>query len=361
MARIDSFLKLVVEQHASDLHFAAGAIPTVRHDGDLVPLPFRVLSESEARHFLVEILLPHERDTLEQRNEIDFVYSIEGLARFRVNMFHHTHGLGAVFRIVPARVPTIDGLGLPHVLKQLVEMQNGLVLICGPTGSGKTSTLAACVDELNRNAARRRHVITIEDPIEYLHDSVHAVVTQRQVGVHTESFAAALRSALRESPDILIVGEMRDLETISLAMSAAETGVLVFGTLHTNSAAKALDRIIDSFPDDTRDQMRGVISVLLRGVVAQHLCKRADGEGRIAVAEVLLQNYAIANMIRENKVHQIEAYLQSVDESTGMQSLDEAILRAVRAELVLPDEGLSVAKDPDALHARIQAIEGGAS
>jgi twitching motility protein PilT len=358
MPRIDSFLRLVVEQHASDLHFAAGSIPTVRHDGELIPLPFRELSELEAKRFLLEIVSAEDRASLEQKNEVDFVYALTGVARFRVNMFHEAHGLAAVFRVVPEKVPVIDELMLPRILKRLVRIQNGLVLICGPTGSGKTSTLAACVEELNSSAESKRHIITIEDPIEYLHRSKSCLITQRQVGVHTGTFAKALRSALRESPDVLIIGEMRDLETVSLALAAAETGILVFATLHTNSAAKALDRMIDNFPDDVREQMRAAISVLLRGVVSQHLIRRADGEGRIAVAEVLLQSYAVSNMIRENKVHQIQSYLQSVDPATGMQSLDAALYEAIKRELVAVEDGMALAEDPAALRGRVQALQG---
>ena len=229
---------------------------------------------------------------------------------------------------------------MPQVLKSLSRMQNGLVLVCGPTGSGKTTTLAAMVREIN--GAQPRHIITIEDPVEYIHEPIEGLVTQRQVGMHTGSFAAALRSALRESPDVVVVGEMRDLETISLALAAAETGVLVFGTLHTNSAAKAVDRIIDAYPEDSRDQMRGSLSVLLRGIVAQHLVKRANGDGRIAVVEILLNNVAIANMIRDNKVHQLDAYLRSPEnEQSGMLSRDACIKRHLKEGLITLEEGLT--------------------
>jgi len=350
MARIDSFLRLVADQGASDLHFTAGTKPTIRHDGELVQLPFRQLSKSEARRFIREMLTTEERDALDEQHELDFVYALKDIGRFRVNVFNQSRGLGAIFRIIPKTVPSIDSLGLPTGIRRLVEHQNGLVLVCGPTGSGKTSTLAALVNEVNMNPNRSKHVITVEDPVEFIHTPQHSVITQRQVGLHTESFSSALRSALREAPDVIVVGEMRDLETISLAMSAAETGTLVFGTLHTNSAAKAIDRIIDAYPDGNRDQMRSALSVLLRGVVSQHLVKRASGEGRIAAIELLLQSVAIANMIRENKIHQIEAALASpANEVLGTQSLDSCLFRLIKSGIVTQEEGLKVANQPDSL------------
>jgi twitching motility protein PilT len=348
MARLDSFLRLVVEQQASDLHFHAGNVPIIRHDGDLVNLPFRSLSADETRRFLLEIMTPEQREAFEREQELDFAYVIEGLARFRVNAFTQSRGPGAVFRIIPSRLPTVDELKLPGVLKKLGTGTNGLVLVTGPTGSGKTTTLAAIINEIN--ATSRRHVITVEDPIEFVHVPQQSVVTQRQVGLHTETFASALRSALRESPDVLVVGEMRDFETVSLALSAAETGVLVFGTLHTNSAAKAVDRIIDVCPDEIREQVRGVLSVLLKGVVAQHLCRRASGEGRIAALEILMQTYAISNMIRENKIHQIDGYLQSAEHAgTGMQALDTCLYGYVKEGIITRDEATHSATYPDTL------------
>jgi twitching motility protein PilT len=355
LARIDSFLRLVAEQSASDLHFHAGTVPLIRHDGDLLPLPFRPLSESETRRFLVEILTPEQKKTLEREQEIDFAYSLEGVARFRGNIFTQARGMGAVFRIIPNKIPTVDELGFPPILKKLADTANGLVLVTGPTGSGKTTTLAAIVDYINSTS--KRHIITIEDPIEFIHRPKSSVVTQRQVGIHTESFSAALRSALREAPDVLVVGEMRDLETVNLALSAAETGVLVFGTLHTNSAAKAVDRIVDISPEESREQVRGVISTLLKGVVAQHLVKRASGEGRIAVLEILLQTYAVSNLIRENKVHQIDGYLQSAEHAgSGMQALDSCIFNYIREGLVTIDEAVKVASYPESLRKLVSEL-----
>jgi twitching motility protein PilT len=356
MARIDSFLRMVADHKASDFHFSAGNVPYLRHDGDLLALSFRTLTEEETRAFIEEMLIPHEVQALRDNHELDFVYDLSGVGRFRVNVFQQSHGLGAVFRLVPSRVPTLDELGLPHAVRNLAKLRNGLVLVCGPTGSGKTTTLAALIHEIN--ASQRRHIITIEDPVEYVHVSLESLVNQRQIGLHTESFASALRSALRESPDVLMVGELRDLETISLALAAAETGVLVFGTLHTNSAAKAVDRIMDAFPDDARDQMRGALAVLLRAAVSQRLAKRADGEGRIAVVEVLLQTTAVSNMIRENKVHQLEAYIRSPEnEAGGMVSLDASLQRLLREGLIHLEDALRIGRDREKLKQVAASVE----
>ncbi|MBN2801765.1 MAG: PilT/PilU family type 4a pilus ATPase [Deltaproteobacteria bacterium] len=356
MARFDSFLKMVVDQKASDLHFHSGQVPVIRHNNDLIQLPFRKISESEGRRFILELLTKEQVEELEKTQNIDFIYILPDGSRFRSNVFYQNNGLSAVFRIIPGKLPTLDELLMPVSIKKLTNVGNGLVLVTGPTGSGKTTTLAAMVNEINMNT--RRHVITIEDPIEFLHEPIKSVITQRQVGKHTSSFSSALRSALREAPDVLVVGELRDEETISLALSAAETGVLVFGTLHTNTAAKAVNRIIDAVPDESREQVRGVLSVLLRGVVAQNLCKRANGDGRIAMLEVLLQNWAISNMIRENKVHQMEGYLQSVNPATsGMQSIEMSLAMGVREGLITFEEALKVSEDPIGLRSLCADIE----
>ena len=348
MPRIDSFLRLVAQQGASDLHFHAGNVPIIRHEGELMPLPFRQLSEVETSRFLLELLSDEQRADFEQRQEADFVYSIEGVARFRANIFVQSGGLGAVFRVIPNKVPTLEDLHLPLAVKRLSQLNNGLVLVSGPTGSGKTTTLAAMVHEINRTS--ERHVISIEDPIEFLHQPIKSAITQRQVGKHADSFAGALRSALRESPDVLVVGEMRDLETISLAIAAAETGVLVIGTLHSNSASKAIDRIIDVIPEESRDQIRSTLSVLLRGVIAQHLARHASGEGRVAALELLLQSYAVSNLIRENKIFQIDGYLDSAsNDGSGMQSLDAHLFRLVKDGEITLDEAVKFANQPETL------------
>jgi twitching motility protein PilT len=348
MPRIDSFLRLVVEQRASDLHFTAGSAPLIRHDGELVPLPFRVLTEGEARRFLGEILAPEERERLEADHEIDLLYSLPGVGRFRANIFVQQHGWGAAFRIIPDKPPRLDELGFPSSVRALCNLQHGLVLIGGPTGSGKSTTLAAIVHEINRTA--RRHILTIEDPIEFLHEPILSAVTQRQVGTHIDSFAEALRSALRESPDVLVVGEMRDSETLQLAVQAAETGVLVIGTLHTSSAAKTITRAIDMAPEDGRELLRASLSVLVKGVVAQHLLRRANGDGRIAAVEVLLNNAAVASMIRDNKAVQIDAYLESANPwETGMQGIEACLLSFVRDGLVDIEEAAKLSTSPDVL------------
>jgi twitching motility protein PilT len=348
MPRIDSFLRLVAEQGASDLHFHAGNVPIIRHEGELMPLPFRVLSEVETARFLLELLSDEQRAQFEKTQEADLVYSIEKVARFRVNVFVQSAGLGAVFRVIPNEVPTLEQLNLPPAVVRLTQLSNGLVLVTGPTGSGKSTTLAAMVDGINKSS--QRHVISIEDPIEFLHRPIKGAITQRQVGKHAESFAGALRSALRESPDVLVVGEMRDLETIQLAISAAETGVLVIGTLHSNNASKAIDRIIDVIPEESRDQVRSTLSVLLRGVVSQHLAKHASGEGRVAVLEILLQSYAVSNLIRENKVFQIDGYLDTAaHDGSGMQSLDACLFNLVKQGEITVDEALKFANQPESL------------
>ncbi len=357
MARIDSMLRLAAAQRASDLHLHSGARPVARYCGDMVELPFRVLDDAETRDLVDEILSDDQRAALARDLEIDFAFDLAGVGRFRGNVFVQNHGLGAVFRVVPLEVPSLAGLGLPPALRELTENANGLVLVTGPTGSGKTTTLAAMVNEINRNS--RRHIIMVEDPIEFLHVNDRSVVTQRQVGAHTKGFAAALRSALREAPDVLVVGEMRDMETVNLALSAAETGVLVLGTLHTSSAAKSIDRIIDITPDDSRDQVRNVLAMLLKGVVAQQLCTRASGDGRVAVVEILLGSHAVAHLIRDDKVFQIEGYLSSAEAAgTGVQALDSSILTYVKDGTITLEEGMRVARQPEQLRHLIEVAQG---
>ncbi len=337
MARIDSFLRLVVEQHASDLHLRPGYKPTVRYCGELHPLPFRVLSQEESSKLVHEIMSPEQRTALSSEQEVDFAYDLEGAGRFRVHTFACSGGAGAVFRVIPDRVPTVEELGLPLVLKSFAAEGAGLVLVTGPTGSGKTTTLAAIINEINRT--RKKHIITIEDPIEFVHEPLEGFVTQRQVGVHAESFAGALRAALREAPDVIVVGEMRDFETVQLALSAAETGALVFGTLHTRNSARAIDRVLDVCADDALDRVRTTLAVVLKGVVAQFLCKHKSGEQLIPAVEVLLPNHAVAHMIREGKTHQLESWLQGPEHrATGMQSLDGCIQSLLDQGLISIEE-----------------------
>lgn len=352
MARIDSFLRVAVDQRGSDLHLHAGKAPTVRLDGELIPLPFRTLTDLEARRFLYEILDPVRRAQLESRKQLDLVHTVPGVGRFRVNAFFQRDGLSAVFRVVPDRVPQLDDLLLPPSVRELSRLPNGLVLVTGPTGSGKTTTMAAMIHEINRTSPR--HIITLEDPVEFIHRRMMAAITQREVGRDVESFATGLKSALREAPDVLMVGELRDPETVSLALQAAETGVLVLGTLHTRSAAAAPERILDSVPEGSREQARSVLSVLLRGVIAQRLCRRAWGEGRIAALEILMQSHAASAMIREGKAHQLDALVKSPgSENHGTLSLDRCLLRYVREGLIDRQEALEQSDDPEAMMQRL--------
>lgn len=346
MSRLDAFLRVAADQRASDLHFHSGKPPMVRYHGDLVALPFRVLSEEETTRFLNEFLSQEQWERLERDQEIDFAYVLEGTGRFRVNVFHQTDGPSAVFRVIPTRIPTVKDLRLPPVLLTLAQQSRGLVLVTGPTGSGKTTTLASLIDEANRTTTK--HIISIEDPIEYVHEPKLSVVTQREVGRHVESFQTGLRSATREAPDILVLGELRDYETVSLALSAAEAGILVFATLHTNSSAKAIDRVLGTCPADVQDQVRGILSVMLRGVVAQRLCRLTSGEGLVAAVEVLVQSHSVAHMIRENKVHQIDAYLRTGEQSPhGMRCLESSLAQLVSEHLVTLDEARRVANEPE--------------
>lgn len=348
MARIDSFLRVVVEQRASDLHMSSGSVPAVRRDGELVPLPFRALSDAEARRFLFEILTPEQREVFEAEQALDFVYAIEGLARFRGNLFAHALGVGSVFRIIPSRPPYIDELSLPPIARSLTELKEGLVLLCGPTGAGKTTTVAAMVNEINERDVR--HVIVIEDPIEFVHDSKRSVISQRQVGVHARDYTQVVKAALRESPDVLVVGEMRGHETLDLALSAAEAGMLVIGTLHASSAAKAVHRIVDSFPEERRAEVLVILARQFRGILAQHLLRSASGEGRLPVFEVLLHNTVTAQLVRDGKVHQLEGRLQeSQDQSSGMRGLDADLAARVADGSVTLAEAVRVANDADRL------------
>lgn len=348
MARIDSFLRLVLDQRGSDLHLRAGYTPFVRYVGDLHPLPFRVLSQEEAHRLLFEIMTPEQQETFNSQQEVDFAYELpDGAGRFRAHAFSHSGGAGAVFRVIPGNVPSIDTLGLPQAVKKLALEANGLVLVTGPTGSGKTTTLAAIIDEINRSM--RKHVITIEDPIEFMHEPKMGLVTQRQVGVHAESFSGALRAALREAPDVIVVGEMRDFETVQLALTAAETGVLVFGTLHTRNSARAIDRILDVCAEESIDHIRNTLAGVLKGVVAQYLCRHKTGDSRVVAVELLLQAHAVAHMIRDSKLHQLESWLQSPERrATGMQSLDTHVGELLAQGLITPEEAARAANTAEA-------------
>jgi len=323
MAKIDAFFKLMNDQGASDLHLAAGQPPALRIRGDVERVKYKILDNDSLRAMLYEIAPEDKVKVFEETGDVDFGYEIPGLARYRANFFMHKNGVGAVFREIPSTIMTAEELGLPPVISKLASLPRGLVLVTGPTGSGKSTTLAAIVDVANRT--RKDHIITIEDPIEFVHKSQGCIVNQREIGLHTKSFHAALRGALREDPDIILVGELRDLETISLAIEAASTGHLVFATLHTTSAPKTVDRVIEVFPANQQAQIRSTLSDGLRAVVAQVLFKRVDIKGRVPALEILIATPAARNLIREAKTYQLPSVMQT-GKRFGMQLLDDAIM-----------------------------------
>ncbi len=309
MATIDDLFRLMVDQGASDLHITSGAPPYLRLHGNMISLNYRELSSQDVQGLIFEILSEKQKKSFIEKWELDYAYTLQGIGRFRCNIFMQRKGLGAVFRIIPEKIKTAQELNLPSSVMDVIDCEKGLILVTGPTGSGKSTTLASLIHHIN--ATREAHIITVEDPIEFVHPNIKSLINQREVGSHTKSFANALKAALREDPDILLVGELRDLETIALALTAAETGHIVFGTLHTNSAAKTVDRIIDVFPAGQQQQIRTMLAESLRGVIAQTLFTRADGQGRIAAYEIMRNNKAIANLIRENKIHQIPSAMQT--------------------------------------------------
>ncbi|MEK6589373.1 MAG: type IV pilus twitching motility protein PilT [Nitrospinota bacterium] len=335
MAKIDAFFKLMADQGASDLHMVSGQQPILRIHGEMERVKYKVLDNDELKAMLYEIAPEEKVKKFEETGDVDFGYEIPGLARYRVNFFQQKYGVAAVFRQIPSDVLTAEQLGLPSVVKKFAMLNKGLVLVTGPTGSGKSTTLAAIMDFANKN--RKDHIITVEDPIEFVHKSQGCIINHREVGLHTKSFAAALRGALREDPDIILVGEMRDLETIELALTAASTGHLVFGTLHTQSAAKTVDRVIDVFPANQQAQIRTTLSESLKGVVAQNLFKRIDKKGRCAALEILIVTPAVANLIREEKTFQIPSAIQT-GKKYGMQSLDDAILDLLNKGWISSDD-----------------------
>jgi twitching motility protein PilT len=342
LARIDAFLELVVRQRGSDLHLVSGNPPRIRLNGDIYPVKYRKLTTAETLEFLQEIMTSRARETLEQHGGVDFAYVVPDLARFRVNVFRHLHGVGAVFRTIQNRIQSLDDLGLPTVVQSLARQHRGLTLVTGPTGSGKSTTLAAMVDQVNRT--QKGHVITIEDPIEYIHENDRCLISQREVGNHTDSFADALRSALREDPNVIMVGEMRDLETIHLAATAAEMGILVLATLHTNGAAASVERIVNAFPAGEGAYIRTMLSTSLCGIVSQQLVRRADGKSRVAAAEVLINNAAVANIIREGSPEQLVNVMQS-GAMQGMQTMDNALRKLLDAKLVSGNDAYNCARN----------------
>jgi len=342
MPRIDSFLKLGLAQGCSDVHLAVGVPPMLRMNGDLMPIKFRELADSELESYVTEILSDSQKEVFYHGKDLDFSYVAEEGGRFRVNLFHKDTGVGAVFRHIPNEVPTLDSLNVPDVLRSFCDYHQGMVLVTGSTGTGKSTTLAAMVDHLN--TTRCLNIISLEDPIEFVHPSKKSQVIQRELGTHLTSFADGVRSAMREDPDVILVGELRDADTISMAMTAAETGHLVLGTLHTTGAVKTIDRVIDALPGDLREQTKSFLSQSLKAVVTQVLVKTPDGRGRKAAMEILINNRAIAKLIMTDQSHQIPAQLQ-MGRDVGMQMMDQALLAAIEAKEVDPDDAFRYAQD----------------
>lgn len=338
MAKLDELLRLMKKQDASDLHLASGSAPYLRVNGEMVKLNYRAVSADVCQSLIFEVLTEKQRELFLENWDLDASYVLEGTGRFRINVFLQRQGIGAVFRLIPEEIQTIQELGLPEQLIDLIDVSEGLVLVTGPTGCGKSTTLASLIHTINVN--QQAHIITIEDPIEFVHHNHLSLVNQREVSSHTHSFHDALRAALREDPDIILVGEMRDLETISLALTAAETGHLVFGTLHTNSATKTIDRIIDAFPEGQQEQIRVMLSESLRGVVAQSLLPRADGEGRVAVVEILVSTAAVSNLIREGKTFQIHSSMQT-GQVHGMLTFETAVHNMIQEGIITREDGNS--------------------
>jgi len=342
MAQIDAFFKLMNDQGASDLHLASGQQPVLRVRGELERVKYKTLDDDNLKAMLYEITPEHKIKVFEETGDVDFAYEIPGLARYRANFFRQKNGVAAVFREIPDKILTCQDLGLPPVIRQLATLPRGLVLVTGPTGSGKSTTLAAIIDEANNT--RKDHIITVEDPIEFVHVSQKAVINHREVGIHTRSFSAALRGALREDPDIILVGEMRDLETIELAIEASSTGHLVFSTLHTSSAAKTVDRMIDVFPSEQQEQVRSTLSDGLRAVICQCLFRRRDGTGRVVALEIMIATPAVRNLIREKKTFQIPSAIQT-GKKYGMQSLDDSIMEYLNRKMINAEEAYAKCND----------------
>ena len=342
MPRIDTFLKLGSEQGCSDIHLAEGSPPLLRLFGELIPVKYRDLSNDELSLLINEILTEQQKGELAIHKELDFSYAAPGVGRYRVNLFEKVGGIGATFRVISPTVPTLDSLGLPPVVKRLASLQHGLVLVTGATGMGKSSTLAAMIDHLNET--RRSNIITLEDPIEFVHTSKKSLIKQREVGQHVASFAAGIRDSLRQDPDVIMVGELRDEETIAMAMQAAETGHLVLGTLHTTSATKTLDRFLDGLPEDKRPAGQMFLAHNLKGVITQCLVRRAGSRGYAAIAEIMIVTDAIGNLILADKLFQIPASLQTGKE-LGMQLLDQALMEALQKKVIDPDDAYYHATD----------------
>ncbi len=345
-AAMEALLRVMVEMKASDLHLSAGGVPTVRHDGEIKPVPgCGMLSARDTERLLLSIATERAREEFERRHDADFAYEIAGVGRFRGNLFVDRKGPGGVFRIIPNKILTAEDLGLSSEILDLCRLPKGLVLVTGPTGSGKSTTLCALIDYINRH--RADHIITIEDPLEFVHENKKCLVNQRQVGDHTDSFKDALRAALREDPDVVLVGELRDLETMAIAIETAETGHLVFGTLHTSSAHGTIDRIINQFPSERQQQIRMMLADGLKGVISQMLCKKIGG-GRVPALEVMIASPSISNLIREGKTFQIPSIMQS-GKKLGMCLMNDSFLDLVKKQLIRPEDAYAKALDKSGL------------
>jgi twitching motility protein PilT len=347
MASIDAFLREMMERGASDLHVSANSPPLIRVNGELVPLKHPALGATDTKTLCYSLLTEAQKKKFEEESELDFSFGIKGLCRFRGNLFNQKGAVGGAFRIIPFQIPPMEKLGLPPIVEHLANLPRGLVLVTGPTGSGKSTTLAAIIDKINRE--RREHIITLEDPIEFVHEHKACLVNQREVFADTMGFSIALKHILRQDPDIVLVGEMRDLETIEAALVIAETGHLVFSTLHTNSAVQTINRIIDVFPPHQQPQVRAQLSLVLQGVISQTLIARMDGRGRVLAAEVMVPNAAIRNLVREAKVHQIYSQMQVGQLKFGMQTMSQALVDLVARRLISAEEALGHATEPDEL------------
>jgi twitching motility protein PilT len=342
MARIDAFLKLGLAQGCSDVHLAVGVPPMLRMHGDLMPIKFRDLGDTELETYLGEIMTANQKKHFGEGHDLDFSYVSEDGGRFRVNVFRKETGIGATFRFIPGNVPTLESLQLPPVIQKLCDYHQGMILVTGSTGTGKSTTLAAMIDYLNNS--RAANIISLEDPIEFVHRSKQSQVIQRELGTHLPSFADGIRASLRQDPDVILVGELRDADTISMAMTAAETGHLVLGTLHTTGAVKTIDRVIDALPGDMREQTKSFLAQSLNAVITQTLVKTPDGRGRRAIVEVMVMTRAIAKLIMTNQTHQIPAQLQT-GKDLGMQLMDQALLDAIQRKQIDPDDAFRYASD----------------
>ena len=357
MANMHQFLKAMIEKGASDLHITTGTAPQLRIDGKLHPLKMPPLSVPETKQLCYSVLTDAQKHIFEENNELDLSFSVQKLSRFRANVFVQRGNVAGAFRAIPFKIKTFDELGLPKIVSELAAKPRGLVLVTGPTGSGKSTTLATMIDKINTE--RNEHIVTIEDPIEYLHNHKGCIINQREVGADTESFKKALKYILRQDPDVVLIGEMRDLETIEAALTVAETGHLCFATLHTNSALQTINRIVDVFPPYQQSQVRAQLSFVLEGVMCQSLLPRANGPGRAMALEVMVPNAAIRNLIREDKIHQIYSSMQMGQEGSGMQTMNQSLAHLFQRRLISMDTAMSRSSDVDELRSLVG--KGGAS